>query len=150
MALKSKVTFFFERKTALLHRKKLKNFIEMMFNREGKELRSLNYVFCSDSKLFSINKQYLNHDYYTDIITFDLSKKKMPIEGEVYISVDRVKDNAVLYNETFQKELHRVIFHGVLHLCGFGDKNKRESIKMREMELKYLKMYFNFHGTLFH
>jgi probable rRNA maturation factor len=144
MALKSKVYFFFERKTTLPSRRELKKFIQGMFKREGKGLLYLNYIFCSDKKLLSINRKFLKHDYFTDVITFEFSEKKMPIEGEVYISVDRVKENASLLSETFNRELHRIIFHGVLHLCGYNDKSKTENKKMREVEAKYINEYFNF------
>ena len=105
-------------------------------------LYSLNYIFCTDKQLLEINKQYLKHDFYTDIITFELSPKKQPIEGEIYISIDRVKDNAWSLGETQYSELHRVIFHGALHLCGYKDKNKTELQEMRKTETKYLAQYF--------
>ena len=113
-----------------------------MFRKENKKLQSLNYIFCTDEELLKINRQYLQHDFYTDIISFELSPKGAPIEGEVYISIDRVRDNARLLDETIYTELHRVIFHGALHLCGYRDKTKNETVKMREMEAKYLKRYF--------
>lgn len=113
-----------------------------MFRREGKKLGSLNFVFCSDIELLEINREYLSHDYYTDIITFELSEKGQPIEGEVYISIDRVAENAQKLKESFSRELHRVVFHGVLHLCGYSDKAKRLQAKMREAENYYLSRYF--------
>ena len=121
---KSKIYFFFQTKVFLRDRNRLKIFIGSIFEREGKILGSLNYVFCSDDTIRSINRQYLNHDYYTDIISFELSTKGDPIEGEIYISVDRVKDNAQQLGLTFTNELHRVIFHGALHLCGYKDKSE--------------------------
>ncbi len=137
----SKVCFFFKTKVSLRDRTKLKKFIEAIFRKEKRQLRSLNYIFCNDKDLLEINRQYLKHDYYTDIITFELSQKKMPIEGEVYISIDRVKDNASFLDEPFYMELHRVIFHGTLHLCGYRDMNKKQSKEMREMETKCLNEY---------
>ena len=137
----SKVCFFFTTKVSLQDRTKLKKFIEAIFRKEKRQLRSLNYIFCNDKDLLEINRQYLKHDYYTDIITFELSQKKMPIEGEVYISIDRVKDNSMLLNEPFYMELHRVIFHGTLHLCGYRDINKKQIKEMREMETKFLNEY---------
>lgn len=104
-------------------------------------LGSLNFVFCSDEELLAINKSYLKHDYYTDIITFELSEKGKPVEGEVYISIDRVVDNANSLRESINKELHRVVFHGVLHLCGYSDKRQNEAVKMRAAENKYLSLY---------
>ena len=138
----SKVCFFFKTTVSLQDRTKLKKFIEAIFRKEKSQLCSLNYIFCNDKYLLEINRQYLKHDYYTDIITFELSQNKMPIEGEVYISIDRVKDNARLLHQPFYMELHRVIFHGTLHLCGYRDMNKKQSKEMREMETKCLNEYF--------
>jgi probable rRNA maturation factor len=120
----------------------LKKFIDNVFKAEGVKLHSLNYIFCSDEYLLQINKSYLNHDYYTDIITFDLSNST-GIVGEIYISIDRVVQNASTHKCTITQELHRVIFHGALHLCGYKDKSKRDSVLMRQMEDKYLALYFN-------
>ncbi|HEX7846309.1 MAG TPA: rRNA maturation RNase YbeY, partial [Chitinophagaceae bacterium] len=112
---KAKVSFFFDGvSTSLKNRTDLKMFIESLFSKEGKKLLSLNYVFCSDKRLLEINRQYLNHDYYTDIITFDLSEDDSGIIGEVYISLDRVKENATQLKLSIKSELHRVIFHGAL------------------------------------
>ncbi|HKZ66623.1 MAG TPA: rRNA maturation RNase YbeY [Chitinophagaceae bacterium] len=138
---KSKIYFFFQAPVSLRQRSKLKNYIESIFKKEGKEIQTLNYIFCTDNQLLEINRQYLNHDYYTDIISFGLSPKESPINGEIYISIDRVKDNARLLNEPFYLELHRVIFHGALHLCGYRDKRKKEILEMRKMETKYLEGY---------
>ncbi len=131
---KSKVCFFFKTPVSLKDRAKLKKFIEAAFRKEKKKLKSLNYIFCDDEELLQINRQYLKHDYYTDIITFELSNKGEPVEGEVYISIDRVKDNSQMLKEPVKQELHRVIFHGVLHLCGYKDKSEQEKKKMRRME----------------
>ena len=127
----------------LAKRKKLKSFIEFLFNSEKKELLYLSYIFCSDSQLLKINQDFLAHDFYTDIITFDMSSKSAKVEGEIYISVDRVKDNSLLYVTEYNTELHRVIFHGALHLCGYKDKTAQQKILMRELEDKYLNLYFN-------
>ncbi len=136
------INFFFQHPTTLRNRTNLKNCIEHLFKAEKRPLESLNYVFTSDEELLTINQQYLKHDYYTDIITFDLAAKGLPTQGDIYISVDRVKDNARQLGQPFYKELHRVIFHGALHLCGYGDKTPKEEKKMREMEDKYLHLYF--------
>ncbi len=102
----------------------------------------MNYIFCTDKDLLEINRQFLKHDYYTDIITFDLSLKGgAAINGEVYISIDRVRENAATLQETVQRELHRVIFHGVPHLCGYKDKSDLEKKKRRENEEGLLKQY---------
>jgi len=104
---------------------------------------SLTFIFCSDEFLLDINKRFLKHDFYTDIITFELSKSvKAATEGEVYISVDRVKDNSKQLSTSFNDELHRVIIHGVLHLCGYKDKKKPEQAQMRSAENRYLELYF--------
>lgn len=126
----------------LQNRQLLKLFIQQIFTYYKRELVYVNYIFCSDEYLLQINKAHLNHDYYTDIITFNLSLNKKIIEGEIYISVDRVKENAALNNTTFKQELHRVLFHGVLHLCGFKDKAKKEEVLMRRTEDFWLTQYF--------
>jgi probable rRNA maturation factor len=138
----SKVCFFFKTRVSLRDRTKLKKFIEAAFRNEKKKLKSLNYIFCGDEELLQINRQYLKHDYYTDIITFELSKKGEPIEGEIYISIDRVKENSRNLGELVNKELHRVIFHGALHLCGYKDKAQSEIRKMRAKEDQFLFQYF--------
>src|SRR3954471_8972641 len=108
------------KKVSLRYKKEVKKQIADIFVMEGaRELRRLDYIFCSDSYLLEINTAFLNHDTYTDIITFDLSEG-VGIVGEVYVSVDRVKENARLELVTFESELLRVLFHGALHLCGFN------------------------------
>jgi len=141
-ASKSKVYFFFQIPVSLQHRGKLKKFIESIFRKEKKKIQSLNYVFCTDEELLQINRQYLDHDYYTDIVSFELSEKKKPVEGDIYISIDRIRDNALTLKEPLYRELHRVIFHGALHLCGYKDKTKSQSREMRNKEEEYLFRYF--------
>lgn len=142
MPSKSKVCFFFERKDFILeNRLKLKAFIESLFKKEKKKLILINYIFCSEKKLLEINRRFLGHDFYTDIITFDLSESAN-IEAEVYISINRVKENAKFLGIEFNHELHRVIFHGALHLCNYNDKKERDKEKMRKAENFYLKKYF--------
>ena len=136
------VSFFYEVPVALKHRTALKEFIQVIFRREKVKLAGLNYIFCSDQRLLEINRQFLQHDYFTDIITFELSAPKDPVEGEIYISIDRVRENAQHHASSFTRELHRVIFHGVLHLCGYKDKTTLEEKVMREKEDHYLKRYF--------
>jgi probable rRNA maturation factor len=138
-----KVHFYYvDRKPALKERRRLKLSIERLFVQKKRKLGSLSYIFCSDKHLLSINNEFLKHDFYTDVITFDLSPIKTETEGEVYISIDRIKDNAKKEGVSFKEELHRVIFHGALHLCGYKDKKKKEALIMRSMENKYLKLYF--------
>ena len=130
------VHFFYEDTTfRLTQTRKTSAWIKEVISREEYFLKELNYIFCSDIFLHEINKTYLGHHTYTDIITFDYSEKNShEIEGEIYISVDRVKENAVTYQKTFHQELHRVIIHGVLHLLGYGDKTGEEQKEMRKKE----------------
>jgi rRNA maturation RNase YbeY len=141
MSSESKVCFFSQEvKTTLANRTGLKKYIGSIFIKEGIKLKSLNCIFCTDKALLEINRKYLNHDFYTDIITFDLSEKGA-VKAEIYISIDRVRENARKLGFSFKSELHRVIFHGVLHLCGYKDKNKSEKMKMRGKEAFYLALY---------
>ena len=143
MATSATIRFFADDvRVTLSNRTALKKFIIELFRREKQPLLTLNYIFCSDEKLLQVNRNYLQHDYYTDIITFGLSAKREPVEGEIYISIDRVKDNAGMQHTTTKEELHRVIFHGALHLCGFKDKSKAQAAIMRAKEDEYLKRYF--------
>ena len=124
----------------------LKSFLEKQLKKEGIRIECLQYVFCSDKYLLEINKQFLNHDYYTDIISFDLSETKGQLIGDVYISVDRVKENAKTLKNTQNNELLRVIFHGALHFCGYKDKKPSDAKLMRTMEDKWLKAYLKLIG----
>ena len=108
---------------------------------ENRKIKELNYIFCSDDYLLDINKQYLNHDYYTDVITFDNSDDDSEeIEGDIFISIDRVKENAADSKTFFSHELHRVMVHGLLHLIGYADKSEEEITQMREKEEAYLSL----------
>ena len=98
----------------------------------------MSFVFCSDEYLLEINKQYLNHDTYTDIVTFDSSEDEDVIAGDIFISVDRIRENASKFGVSERDEMHRVIIHGVLHLCGFMDKEKEEKDLMTAKENEYL------------
>lgn len=98
-------------------------FIKELFILEAERLDHIDFIFCSDEFLLNINKTFLQHDYYTDVITFDLTESEL-IVGEIYISIETVKSNAVIHNSTFKDELLRVMFHGCLHLCGYNDKRK--------------------------
>ncbi len=104
---------------------------------EEKECGPINLIFCDDEKIIEVNKEYLAHDYYTDIITFDYSLNHI-ISGDLFISIDRVKENAASFKKTFENELMRVVFHGVLHLCGYNDKLEEEILVMRSREDYYL------------
>ena len=119
----------------------LKSSIYNLFLLEKKQVQRIDYVFCSDEFLLKLNQTHLQHDTLTDIITFDLSETDLLTIGEIYISIERIKDNAVIHNTSFESELQRVVFHGALHLCGYKDKTNIEKAKMRSMEDKYLKMF---------
>lgn len=109
------------------------NWISSEIELRGFKEGDLMYVFCSDEELIKINIEYLNHDTYTDIISFDYTMGKL-ISGEIYISVERVRENAVSYNVSFEEELHRVMIHGILHFCGFKDESEAEQNVMRKEE----------------
>ena len=111
-----------------------KQWIKEVVQQEGKKLKEVNYIFCSDEHLLGINQEYLQHDTYTDIITFDNSETQIEIEGDIYISIDRVKENANTLKVSFEEELRRVLIHGILHLVGYGDKSATDKKRMREME----------------
>lgn len=110
------------------------HWVNSIVSQEGFELQELNFIFCSDEYLYRINMEYLNHDTYTDIITFDNSEEEKHIEGDIFISIDRVKDNAKEIKSPFEDELDRVIIHGVLHLMGLKDKTSDEKEEMRKKE----------------
>ncbi len=129
-------------KKYLLHQKELvKKHINKIFKETNTILGSIQYVFCSDAYVLKINQDFLKHDFYTDIITFPLSAKGETVVAEIYISVDRVKENAKTEGTSFKEEMLRVIFHGALHLCGFKDKKKSEIVEMRAQEDHYLRLF---------
>ena len=108
--------------------------VTQVINQERRVLGDLNFIFCSDPHLHQMNLTYLNHDTFTDIITFDNSEAVEQISGDIFISVDRVKENAESLTSNFEQELYRVIIHGVLHLIGYNDKSIEEKTRMREKE----------------
>jgi len=116
------------------------SWIKNVIKKERRKLHSLNCVFCSDKYLVKLNNQYLKHNTLTDILTFDYSTDPESIHGEIYISIQRVKENAARFNESFDEELHRVIIHGVLHLTGYNDKSTTDKALMREKEEAYLSL----------
>ncbi len=124
------------------HRRQLKYLLHCLIEKEKTALQSLDYIFCNDVYLLQINRDFLHHDYLTDIISFDLSEAGNPVTGEIYISVERVKENARTFKQAFLKEMHRVIIHGALHLCGYGDKSKSEIQTMRAREEYYLELLY--------
>jgi probable rRNA maturation factor len=119
----------------------LKKWIVSTVEKKKRKAGELNFVFCSDDYLLEINKQYLNHDTYTDIVTFDYSKNNptQAVSGDIFISIDRVKENALKFSKSFEDELHRVIIHGVLHLLGYKDKTKTAKEEMTKEEDNCLK-----------
>ena len=132
------IEFFFEDvKSVPIHEKILVLHLNLLIKNELKLLGDISVVFCSDDYLLEMNKQYLDHDYYTDIITFDYVENKV-ISGDLFISIDRIVENAEKFNTTLLKELYRVVFHGVLHLIGYKDKTDGEVKLMREKENYYL------------
>ncbi|RYZ00409.1 MAG: rRNA maturation RNase YbeY [Chitinophagaceae bacterium] len=137
-----KIQFHYvDQKFPFTGRTALKSFLLELARKEGRKVDRINYIFCSDEYLLEINRQHLNHDTYTDIITFPFSPSGAPILSDIYISVERVRDNAQKFNHSFTAELHRVIFHGLLHLCGYKDKKKEEQQLMRAREEYWLAQY---------
>ena len=114
--------------------KLLTEWVQRVIQEYSFELLEINYIFCSDDYLLEINKQHLNHDYYTDIITFDNSEEARQIEADIFISIDRVRENAEAQTLGMESELYRVMIHGILHLIGFGDKTPDDQKVMREKE----------------
>jgi len=141
-AKKTKVHFFsHDIQMRLKNTANLKHFIEFIFKKELQNLGSINYIFCSDKAILEINKKYLNHDFYTDVITFDLSQDNKAISAEVYISIERIRDNAKQLGLSIKSELHRVLFHAALHLCGYNDEKKKDKEIMRKKENELLAKY---------
>jgi rRNA maturation RNase YbeY len=118
----------------------LKQNLKTLAKSEGKTLKDVSVVFTDDDYLLEVNKQYLNHDYYTDVITFDYSVFP-EVSGDIMISLDRVKDNAETLSVSFQEELNRVVYHGLLHLCGYKDKSAADEKLMRTKENYYLELF---------
>lgn len=120
-----------------LKRRATSKWIKNVITSEGKRVGDISFIFCSDSYLLDVNKKYLDHDYYTDIITFDYVEG-LVISGDIFISVDRVKENSVEFKTTSADELNRILIHGILHLLGYKDKQKRDKILMTEKENYYI------------
>ncbi|MBN1253135.1 MAG: rRNA maturation RNase YbeY [Bacteroidales bacterium] len=137
------INFYFEdKKPFYLNQTFKKQWIKNCISKYNKQTGNINYIFCSDEYLLQINKEYLKHDYYTDIITFNYCEKNI-INSDIYISIDRVKENSKEYNLAFLEELNRVIIHGILHLVGFKDHSDLEKIQMRKKEDICLNNYYN-------
>ena len=127
------IDFSYQTDFLLENEEKIASWISEIIENEEFVEGDISYVFCDDEYLFDLNKEFLKHDTLTDIISFDYSLGKQ-IHGEIYISIDRIKENAILYQNTFENELHRVIIHGILHYCGYKDKTDLESSEMRLKE----------------
>ncbi|MDQ6889261.1 MAG: rRNA maturation RNase YbeY [Bacteroidota bacterium] len=128
---------------ALKNKERLKGFLISILIEEGQPFKQITFIFCKDEFLLKLNKKYLDHDTFTDILTFTLSGEKTALVSEIYISVERVRENAVKYEISYLRELYRVMIHGILHLCGYSDHNTALKAAMREREDFYLeKMYF--------
>lgn len=139
MAIKDIQFFSEDIDFTLKDKQKVRKWIASTIKAEGfSRIGELSFVFCSDSYLLSINKQYLDHDTFTDIVTFDSSEYEDTIAGDIFISVDRTRENAAKFGVSDRDELHRVIIHGVLHLCGYYDKKKEEKELMTQKENQYL------------
>lgn len=134
------INFYYEYELETLAEEQMRLWLHAVITAEGCSEGELNFIFCDDKYLLEINKEFLNHDTYTDIITFDNSVGKK-VHGEVYIGVDQVYRNAEIYKTTRQEELRRVMVHGILHLCGYKDKTKEESMIMRNKEDEKLKLF---------
>ena len=137
------ISFFTEDITFNLSQKQqAKHWLKSLVENEGKKLGTLSVIFCSDAYLLKMNRQYLQHNYYTDVLTFDYTEGE-DIVGDIFISLDTVRANAFAYKQIFEKELFRVIAHGVLHLCGYDDKTSSRRKQMREKEDFYLtRLYY--------
>lgn len=118
-----------------------KTWLNKVVDKEGFKIKDLNYIFCSDEYLHKINVDYLDHDTFTDIITFDNSEDESIIEGDIFISVERIEENSQTLNTVFDDELKRVIVHGLLHLCGHGDYSVEDKAEMRRLESEYMLLF---------
>ena len=122
-------------------RNKFKVWLKKVAEKEGFRITDLNYIFCSDQYLHKINLEYLNHDTYTDIITFDNSEDETTIEGDIFVSIERVTDNSDTLNTHFEEEIRRVVVHGLLHLCGYDDHSIDDKAEMRRLESDYILLF---------
>ena len=135
------ILFHFKIKYELKNRRKIKSLIKDIIEEENKIMGDINYVFCTDNYLLEINSKYLNHNTLTDIITFNFCENKK-ISGDILISLDRIKENSSIFDQSFNKELYRVMIHGILHLIGYSDKSSKEKERMRKKEDYYLINFF--------
>jgi len=143
----SHIRFRYQRPVSFTGKAQLKEVVALMGKNYGKAIFDLTYVFCTDEFLLDINERFLNHHDLTDIITFNLSEDPSMVQGEIYISADRVRENADLFRVPVYEEVARVVFHGALHLCGLKDKSRKDIAQMRDAEEMYLR---KFKTRLFH
>lgn len=134
------IQFFFEDIDSIDISHKTNEWLQKLIIQEGKKVGKINYIFLSDDGLLQVNRDYLQHDYYTDVITFDYVKGKT-ISGDIYVSLPRISENAITHSKDFTSELHRVLAHGLLHLCGYKDKFDEEKTEMRSKEDFYLNIF---------
>lgn len=134
------INYFFEDVEKFSIEEKISSWLEELIKSEGKKPGEITYIFCSDDYLLQVNRDYLDHDYYTDIITFDYVKGKI-ISGDIFVSLQRIQDNAASLSHSFDDEFRRVLAHGVLHLCGYKDKSAEEQQQMRGKEDYYLNIF---------
>lgn len=134
------IAFNFEDVSSLEISKKTEKWLENLILSEQKKIGKITYIFCSDAYLLKVNQDFLQHDYYTDIITFDYVKGKT-ISGDIFVSLPRIQDNALQLGKEFSEEFHRVLAHGLLHLCGYKDKTLEEEKLMRSKEDYYLNLF---------
>lgn len=123
------------------NREVVKTFLLTIFRKHSKNIETINYIFCTDEYLLELNKKHLNHDFYTDIITFELNEQGLPLLADVYISIERARENAKQFKVSLQNEILRLLIHGTLHLCGYRDKKQKEIDEMRTQENLYLNKY---------
>lgn len=134
------IQFFFENIAPIEIDSRTTEWLGELINQEGKKLGKINYIFLSDEGLLKVNQDFLNHDYYTDVITFDYVKGKT-ISADIYVSLPRISENAMTLSKDFTSELNRVLAHGILHLCGYKDKTNEEQTEMRNKEDFYLNIF---------
>ena len=137
------IQFFFENIDEISLGDNTKKWLLSLITSEHKKPGEINYIFCDDEYLLRVNKDFLNHDYYTDIITFDYVKGKT-ISGDIFVSLPRILDNASTLSQNFESEFNRVLAHGILHLCGYKDKTEEEQTQMRAKEDFYINQFKNF------
>ncbi|WP_333851059.1 rRNA maturation RNase YbeY [Epilithonimonas sp.] len=137
------INYFFENIDSQDIHPNTSEWLENLIISENKKPGEINYIFCDDDYILKVNQDYLDHDYYTDIITFDYVKGKT-ISGDIFVSLPRILDNASTLSQNFESELNRVLAHGILHLCGYKDKTEEEQIQMRAKEDFYINQFKNF------